>query len=490
MSSGGRGQLLVPWPNRVRDGRWTHDGRDLQLALTEPSRHNASHGLARWAAWSLRRADAGRRCALGLRLMAQTGYPWVLDLQVTYALDDDGLHRHPVGARTAAPTPAPHASGAHPYLSAGPGPVDSWLLTCPGATRRAQRRRAAAARGPRGRRRHAVRLPHRAPDRRRRASTTPSPTWPATPTAGPPHAWSTPRTGRGVELWVDAAHPWLMLYTADDVPATARRSLAVEPMTAPADALQLRRGPTWCSPPPARTVTGSPRPGACAPCTARDACSRPAGSGAQLRHRRGHLAGLHRRRRRPRRRVARCCSWAPTAAASRRCCAAWWASTPPTAGEVTPGRRGHSTSARPAVRRAVAAVLDDIDFFPDLTVVEHLDLVARAHGVPGRRGGGRRGAARARPDRPERPAARGRCPRASAAGWRWPARSCGPRRLLVLDEPEQRLDAAGVTWLAERLLRERADGLAVLVATHSPVLVEALSRGGRRARVLELGAES
>jgi aldose 1-epimerase len=39
-----------------------------------------------------------------------------------------------------------------------------------------------------------------------------------------------------VELWVDEHHDWLMLYTADDVPATARHSLAVEPMTAPPDA--------------------------------------------------------------------------------------------------------------------------------------------------------------------------------------------------------------------------------------------------------------
>ena len=52
MSAGGRGQLLMPWPNRIGDGAYSFDGRDLQLGLTEPARHNASHGLARWAAWS------------------------------------------------------------------------------------------------------------------------------------------------------------------------------------------------------------------------------------------------------------------------------------------------------------------------------------------------------------------------------------------------------------------------------------------------------
>ncbi|MGH8894923.1 MAG: aldose 1-epimerase family protein, partial [Actinomycetes bacterium] len=28
---GGRGQILAPWPNRVRDGRYSFAGEDLQL---------------------------------------------------------------------------------------------------------------------------------------------------------------------------------------------------------------------------------------------------------------------------------------------------------------------------------------------------------------------------------------------------------------------------------------------------------------------------
>ena len=35
----------------------------------------------------------------------------------------------------------------------------------------------------------------------------------------------------------------------------------------------------------------------------------------------------------------------------------------------------------PEIRRNVATVIDDLDFFPDLSVVEHLDLLARAHGI-------------------------------------------------------------------------------------------------------------
>lgn len=39
----GRGQLLMPWPNRIRDGRYTFSGSSHQLALTEPEGANAMH---------------------------------------------------------------------------------------------------------------------------------------------------------------------------------------------------------------------------------------------------------------------------------------------------------------------------------------------------------------------------------------------------------------------------------------------------------------
>ncbi len=252
MSSGGRGQQLVPWPNRIRDGRYRFEDRDLQLALTEPARHNASHGLARWAAFALldRTASTVR---LGWRLVAQTGYPWVLDVEVTYALGDDGLVVTQAATNRSATT-APYASGAHPYLSAGPGPVDTWLITCPAAVRqlRDDERHLPEGREPvegtpydfRGGRPfgaaevdHAFTALTRDPDGR---ATT---------------RLVDPASGAGVELWVDEKHPWLMLYTADDTPATARRSLAVEPMTAPADA--FRSGEDLLEVAPGETVTAS-----------------------------------------------------------------------------------------------------------------------------------------------------------------------------------------------------------------------------------------
>lgn len=138
----------------------------------------------------------------------------------------------------------------------------------------------------------------------------------------------------------------------------------------------------------------------------------------------------------------------------------------------------------PEIRREVATVIDDLDFFPDLSVVEHLDLLARAHGIPD---------AEAAVDEilhevqlvPQS----GQLPATLSSGQRrrlaLATAFVRPRSLLILDEPEQRLDVEGVQWLAERLKAEKARGLAILMASHEPALVDAVA-----SRVVRLsGAE-
>src|SRR5262245_28873625 len=52
-ADGGRGQPLLPWPNRILDGQYDFGGQTLQLPIEEVERHNAMHGLTRWRNWSL-----------------------------------------------------------------------------------------------------------------------------------------------------------------------------------------------------------------------------------------------------------------------------------------------------------------------------------------------------------------------------------------------------------------------------------------------------
>ena len=141
----------------------------------------------------------------------------------------------------------------------------------------------------------------------------------------------------------------------------------------------------------------------------------------------------------------------------------------------------------PQIRRAVATVIDDLDFFPDLSVVEHLDLLARAHGIPDADD-----AVDEVLQEVQLVPQSGQLPGTLSSGQRrrlaLATAFIRPRKLLILDEPEQRLDTEGVEWLAARLVAERARGLAIVMASHEPMLVERVAtrivRLGDRAEVL------
>src|SRR5262245_17895433 len=88
--TGSRGGVLLPWPNRIENGRYTFANQTQQLPIAEPGMGNAIHGLVRWANWSVIEQGVDR-IALGYLLHPQTGYPFLLALDVEYALSDRGL---------------------------------------------------------------------------------------------------------------------------------------------------------------------------------------------------------------------------------------------------------------------------------------------------------------------------------------------------------------------------------------------------------------
>jgi len=225
-ATSGRGQLLLPWPNRIEDGRYSFAGTDHQLPITEVARGHASHGLTRWEAWTVR-AHTSDAVTLGYRLMSRPGYPWTLDLTASYALSDDGL-AVTVTATNRSGSPAPFASGAHPYLSPG-GRLDGWELTAPAATavevdgRLIPTRTVAVEGSPLdfrlARRIDDLHLDTAYGDLSRDAD-----------------GWAEVRLrGEDAELVVrmDRHHRWVQVFTG---PPGRRDALAVEPMTAPPNA--------------------------------------------------------------------------------------------------------------------------------------------------------------------------------------------------------------------------------------------------------------
>lgn len=225
--TGGRGQLLLPWPNRLRDGRYTWQGAEQQLGLTEPALHNAIHGLSRWCAWELVDREESR-LQVACTLIAQKGYPWELRLRATYAVDERGL-TVTVGSENRSDTPAPFAAGMHPYLD--PGTVaDDVELTVPAAVHQvtdAQDIPAGTAPTP--------------PDRdfrrpRRIGSLHLDDGW--TDLDRDAEGWACVRLrgARTVALHLGPAWRWVQVFTGDTLASGQRQSIAVEPMSAPANA--------------------------------------------------------------------------------------------------------------------------------------------------------------------------------------------------------------------------------------------------------------
>jgi ABC-2 type transport system ATP-binding protein len=146
----------------------------------------------------------------------------------------------------------------------------------------------------------------------------------------------------------------------------------------------------------------------------------------------------------------------------------------PTTGQVSYSGRPLREDAL-AARTEIAAASEVTSTYPDLTVREHLLLVAVAHG-----------AGRMAPGIVDRALAECRLadhhhvlPGSLSSGQRQALQLAAvlvrPRRLLILDEPEQRLDPGARRWLAGLLAAEKDRGAALLLATHHLELAEAVA---------------
>jgi len=225
-ADGARGQPLIPWPNRIRDGRYEWDGEPQQLALSEPARANAIHGLVRWSNW-VPLAWGPARITLGLRLHPSPGYPFTLGLTIDYELTDEGLTVQAY-AENLGSTACPYGVGFHPYITVGEL-IDGARLTLPFerhllCDERAIPVSSAPVAGTpfdfrRPREIGPLRLdscfcePRRDPDGRTRVILENG-------------------AGAAVTLWMGAAFPYAMVFSGDTLaPERRRRGLAVEPMS-------------------------------------------------------------------------------------------------------------------------------------------------------------------------------------------------------------------------------------------------------------------
>lgn len=128
-----RGAIVAPWPNRIGDGRYTWDGTEYQTPITEVERGNALHGLVSFQAFTAL-ALTEDQVTLRTELFPTTGYPFHLELTVQYELDAQRGLRTRVRTRNIGSQDAPYGVCPHPYLIAGPEPLDTWQLRFEAAT--------------------------------------------------------------------------------------------------------------------------------------------------------------------------------------------------------------------------------------------------------------------------------------------------------------------------------------------------------------------
>jgi aldose 1-epimerase len=229
----GSGQLLSPWPNRVDGGRYSFEGTEHQLALSEPATGNAIHGLTRWIPWTRTAHD---RTEVTLRSMPHgaQGYPFAVQVDVTYRLEtESGLHVT-VTASNKGSHPAPWGVGHHPYLTVPTPTVDDCELTLPAGQRLPADERGIPSGPPAdvtgtefdfrtARKIGETQLDHAFTGLRREPDGL---------------AWVRLSAGAAtMGLWADEGYRWLQVFTGDALePARRRTALAVEPMTCPPNA--------------------------------------------------------------------------------------------------------------------------------------------------------------------------------------------------------------------------------------------------------------
>lgn len=236
---GAHGAPLIPWPNRLADGRYSFDGADYEVALSEPTKHNAIHGFLRWRSWRASEQEPSR-VVVSTRLHPMPGYPFMLDVSVAYELSADGL-TVTTTAVNLGERKCPYGAGQHPYLSPGEGLIDECLLELPASTRilTDEQRQLPTGSEPVAGSDFDFRAPRRVGDIRVDSAFTDL----TRDTTGRAHTRLSRPDGSCVELWVDEHHPFIEIFTGDTLaPQRRRRGLAVEPMTCAPNAFQSGQG--------------------------------------------------------------------------------------------------------------------------------------------------------------------------------------------------------------------------------------------------------
>jgi aldose 1-epimerase len=233
---GGQGDVLIPFPGRIRGGEYTFDGRPYQLDMNDKDGPNAIHGFLRSLLWEI---ESGTESSIEFRVLLGEkefpGYPFRLEARVAYGLTEAGLECR-FSVRNVGETPAPVGAGFHPYFTVGTETVDQAELLLP-AAEFLERGEGVLPSG--------KVLPVAGTELDFKTFRTIGPlkidhcfTGLVRDSDGLARArLRNPASGKEIVVWMDERCSYIVAFTGDTIsPPDARRAVAIEPMTCAPDA--------------------------------------------------------------------------------------------------------------------------------------------------------------------------------------------------------------------------------------------------------------
>lgn len=238
---GGQGDVLIPFPGRIHAGRYTFAGQTHQMAANDKDGPNAIHGFLRLVPWQIAEQTESRiTFAVAIGARDYQGYPFALEVAVTYLLDEHGLTCRATIENTGEQA-APVGAGFHPYFTVGSERIDDNLLHVPMTAILEMEQLI-----PTGR---VLPVENTAYDfrRPRTIGTTHFNTCYLNPQRDPDGLLrlrlADADNRRAVTVWLDSNFNYVVLFSGDGLPEPhRRRALAIEPMTCGADAFNH---PEW-----------------------------------------------------------------------------------------------------------------------------------------------------------------------------------------------------------------------------------------------------
>ncbi|WP_052284173.1 aldose-1-epimerase [Kluyvera genomosp. 1] len=212
------GKVLIPWPNRITDGSYQHDGKTLQPAINDRAGNTAIHGLLAWVNWQIVE-QSPTSVTLSAFLPPSYGYPFMLSSEVTYQLSEETGLSARILTQNIGDVTAPYGAGVHPYLTCNLHSVDECELRLPTNQLFDVATSTLATT-------HALDFQ----TQRRIAATQIDHTFTVPKCATP---WQVTLAHPELTVWLRSNQLWLQVYSGEKLD---RKGLAVEPMSCPPDA--------------------------------------------------------------------------------------------------------------------------------------------------------------------------------------------------------------------------------------------------------------